>query len=232
VCIEYGSEDQVTTLAWHQRAWQEVNAFAEAWGMQGKIIDDEFVGPHTIHGIGTFFFLDRWLRPQRPAGRDYGCRDDDYCYQDVAPTFHGYGATTSAPYTTQLLDSNPAASIRGKFYVAAGAPVFTGMAFKLARTGNPGNLMVRFGSREGAADLGEAEVLAKNVNAQFDLWYEAALKKPMRLDPTKLYFFELRTESGRTPDDCYVVFGPQPLGGKDFPAAFGLSFQTLTRTAE
>ena len=28
VCIEYGSEDQVTTPAWHQRAWQEVNAFA------------------------------------------------------------------------------------------------------------------------------------------------------------------------------------------------------------
>jgi hypothetical protein len=25
-----------------------------------------------------------------------------------------------------------------------------------------------------------------------------------------------------------VIYGPQPLGGRDYPAAFGLSFQTLT----
>ena len=77
--------------------------------------------------------------------------------------FHGYdlSATPSVPYATQLLDSNPAAAIRGKFYVSAGSPVFTGMAFKLARAGNPGKLMVRFGSQEGAADLGEAEVVVR-----------------------------------------------------------------------
>ena len=67
---------------------------------------------------------------------------------------------------------------------------------------------------------------------QYDLWYEAALKKPVRLDPAKLYYFELRAESGHAPQDAYVVFGPQPLGGEDYPAAFGLSFQTLTRKAE
>ncbi|MGA3326351.1 MAG: prolyl oligopeptidase family serine peptidase [Terriglobia bacterium] len=234
VAIEYGSEDQVTTLTWHQRAWQQANAFAEAWGMQDKIVDDEFIGPHTIHGIGTFFFLDRWLRPERAAGRDYGCRDDDYCYQNLAPGFHGYdlSSTPSAPFAAQLLDSNPAAVIRGQFYVPAGSPVFTGMAFKLARTGNPGNLIVRFGSREGAGDLGEALVLAKNVYPQYDLWYEAALTKPLRLDPTKPYCFELKAESGHGPDDGYVVFGPQPLGGRDYPAAFGLSFRTLTRKGE
>ena len=232
VCIEYGSEDQVTTLAWHQRAWQEVNAFAQSWGMQDKIVDDDFVGPHTIHGIGTFFFLGRWLHPERPAGRDYGCRVDDYCYQNVADTFHGYAATTSVPYATQLLDSNPTTSLRGQFYVAAATPVFTGMAFKLARQGNPGKLIVRFGSRQGAADLGEAEVRSADVYPQYDLWYEAALKKLVRLDAQKLYFFELRAESGHAPEDCYVVFGPQPLGGQDYPAAFGLSFRTLTREGE
>jgi dienelactone hydrolase len=231
VCIEYGSEDQVTTPGWHQRAWQEVNAFAEAWGMQDKIVDEKFLGPHSIHGIGTFFFLDRWLRPERPAGRDYGCRDDDYCYQNLAAGFHGYelGLAPVAPYTTQLLDSSPETVIRGKFYVTAGAPIFTGMAFKLARTGNPGNLMVHFGSKEGSADLGEAEVLAKDVYPQYDLWYAAALKKPVRLDSSKLYYFELRAASGRAPDDAYTVFGPQPLGAKDYPAAFGLSFQTLAQ---
>ena len=234
VCIEYGSEDRVTTPAWHEHAWQDVNAFAESWGMQGKIVDDDFLGPHTIHGIGTFFFLDRWLRPERPAGRDYGCRDDDYCYQNLASGFHGYdlSSTPDVPYATKLLDSSPTATIRGKFYVSAGSPVFTGMAFKLARTGNPGNLIVRFGSQEGSADLGEAEVLSKDVYPEYDLWYEARLRKPVRLDPNKLYFFELRAESGHAQDDDYVVFGPQPLGGRDYPAAFGLSFRTLTQKDE
>jgi cephalosporin-C deacetylase-like acetyl esterase len=234
VCIEYGSEDRVTTPAWHQRAWREVNAFAASWGMQGKIVDDDFLGPHTIHGIGTFFFLDRWLRPERAAGRDYGCRDDDYCNQNLAPGFHGYDLSSNPglPFATQHLDSNPATVIRGKFYVSAGSPVFTGMAFKLARAGNPGNLIVRFGSREGSADLGEAEVLSKDVYPQYDLWYEAELRKPVRLDPMKLYFFELRAESGHAPDDGYVVYGPQPLGGRDYPAAFGLSFRALTRKGE
>jgi dienelactone hydrolase len=234
VSIEYGSEDQVTTLAWHQRAWQETNAFAAAWGMQDKIIDDEFLGPHTIHGIGTFFFLDRWLRPERAAGRDYGCRDDDYCYQNLAAGFHGYDPNSLAgpPYATQLLDSQPAATIRGRFYVTAARPLFTGMAFKLARTGHPGNLIARFGSKEGAADLGEAEVQSEAVYPQYDLWYAAELKNPVRLDPAKLYYFELRAASASAPDNAYVVFGPQPLGGQDYPSAFGLSFRTLARKAE
>jgi hypothetical protein len=228
VCIEYGSEDRVTNPAWHQRAWQEANAFAASWGIQDKIVDDDFLAPHTIHGIGTFSFLDRWLRPERPAGRDYGHRYDDY--QNLAPGFHGYdvSVTSEAPYATQLLDANLAATIRGRFYVSAGSPVFTGMAFKLARAGNPGNLIVRFGSKEGSADLGEAEVPSKDVYPEYDLWYEAGLKKPVRLDPRKLYFFELRAASGHAPDDDYVIYGPQPLGGRDYPAAFGLSFRTLT----
>ncbi len=230
VCIEYGSEDQVTTAAWHDRAWKEVSAFAEAWGMQDKIVDDKFLGPHSIHGISTFFFLDRWLRPERPAGRDYGCRDDDYCYENASPNFHSYAlsATSSVPYVTQLLGSSPSDVIRGTFYVGAGSSVFTGIAFQLARVGNPGNVIIRFGSKEGAADLGEAEVPAQNVYPQYDLWYDAALKKPGRLDPERLYYFELRTESGLAPADAFTVFGPRPLAGVDGPSAFGLSFRTVT----
>jgi len=231
VCIEYGSQDQVTTAAWHQRAWQEVNTFAEAWGMQGKIVDEDFDGPHSIHGIATFFFLDRWLRPDRPAGRDFGCKHDDYCYQNLAPGNHGYDLNTvsGAPYVTKPVDSSPETIIRGQFYVTAGTPTFTGMAFKLARTGNPGNLVVRFGSQEGAADLGEAEVPSQAVDPQNPLWHEATLKSPIRLDPQKLYSFELLAKSGHAPVDDYVVFGPRPLGGEDYPNAFGLSFRTLTR---
>ena len=229
VCIEYGSEDQVTTPGWHQRAWQEVSAFAEAWGMHDKIVDDKFPGPHSIHGIGTFFFLDRWLLPDRAAGRDYGCRDDNYCNENLAPSFHGYdlSSTPTAPYVTQLLDSTPTAVIGGTFYVTPEKPVFTGMAFKLVRAGNPGNLIVRFGSKAGASDLGEAAVPSEQVYPRYDLWYEAGLKKPVRLDPNRLYYFELRTGSGQAPSDAYKVFGPQPLGAKDYPASFGLSFRTL-----
>lgn len=231
VCIEYGSEDQVTTALWHGRAWSEVSAFAESWDMHDKIVDDDFAGPHSIHGIGTFFFIDRWLRPNRAAGRDYGYGTDDYCCRDVAPNMHGYDLTMKggALRATQLLDSNTRTLIRGRFYVPTESPLFTGMEFRLARNGNPGDLLVRFGSIQGAGDIGEARVPSQTVSPQGDRWCESALKRSVRLDPTKLYYFELRTESGRAPVDNYVVYGPQPLGGQDYPNAFGLSFHILSR---
>lgn len=234
VCVEYGSEDPVTTPAWHKRAWREVNAFIESWDMDNKIVDDDFIGPHTIHGIGTFFFLDRWLRPESPAGRDYGCCDDNYCYKTVAPGFHGYSQDSkgAVPYVTQYLDSNHGSAIRGQFYVSDATPVFTGMTFKLARRGNAGDVLVRFGSSEASGDLGEARIYSRDVYLRYDLWYEATLNKPVRLDPKKTYFFELWVESGRSPNDCYAVFGPMPLGGKDIPSNFGLSFRTLVRKDE
>jgi hypothetical protein len=63
-------------------------------------------------------------------------------------------------------------------------------------------------------------------------WYEAMLDKPLRLDPTKTYFFEIATHSGVAPSDSYTLFGPVPLGGKDFPQNFGLSFRTFLRKDE
>ena len=152
VCIEYGLGDPVTTPDWHERAWKEVKAFGDSWDMQDKLVDDRFNGDHAIHGIGTFFFLDRWLRPGRPAGRDYGCCDDEFCDKTVAPGFHGYlpASKESVPYATQLLSSGPISTIRGRFYVSDVKTVLTGMAFKLARNGHPGDLLVRFGSSEGS----------------------------------------------------------------------------------
>jgi len=233
-CIEYGSEDPVTTPVWHKRAWKEVKAWVDAWSMDDKIRDDDFIGPHTIHGIGTFFFLDQWLRPDRPAGRDYGCRDDNYCNESVSPGFHGYSQISKAslPYTTQVLDSSPSSVIHGRFYVSPGSTVLTGMAAKLARVGNPGDLLVKYGSTEGSADLGVATIHARDVYPVYDLWYEAMLDKPLRLDPAKTYFFEIATQSGTAPNDSYTVFGPAPLGGKDLPSNFGLSFRTFVRMDE
>jgi hypothetical protein len=231
VSIEYGSEDPVTTPAWHQQAWKQVKAFMNSWGMDDKIVDDDFIGPHTIHGIGTFFFLDRWLRPERPAGRDYGCCDYSYCYETVAPGSHGYSQSPKGPvpYATQVIDSNQSSTIRGQFYVSDDVTVFAGMAFKIARTGIPGDLVLKFGSAEQSADLGAARIHSKDVYPQYDLWYEAILDKAVRLDPRKIYFFEIGAESGLAPHDCYTVYGPTPLGGKDFPSSFGLSFRTVVR---
>jgi hypothetical protein len=107
--------------------------------------------------------------------------------------------------------------------------MFTGMTFKIARNGNPGDVVVKFGSSQGSDDLGEARVLSKDVYPHYDLWYEAILKKPVALDFKKTYFFEIKAESGQAPKDCYTVFGPKPLGGEDYPFNFGLSFKTLTR---
>jgi hypothetical protein len=211
-----------------------VKAFIESWDMNDKIVDDDFIGPHTIHGIGTFFFLDRWLRPEHPGECDYGCRDSNYCDETMAPGFHGYSQSSKAsvPYATQVLDSNPSSAIGGRFYVSDNSTVFAGMAFKIARAGIPGDLLVKFGSAEASADLGVARIHSSDVYPHDDLWYEAIFCKPVRLDPRKIYFFEIEAESGRAPNDCYTVFGPMPLGGKDLPSSFGLSFRSFLRKDE
>jgi dienelactone hydrolase len=234
VCIEHGQGDRVTPPEGHERAWKEVKEFADAWNVSDRIINDDYDGPHTIHGIGTFFFVDRWLRPERPAGRDYGCCDDGYCYKTIAPGLHGYVATSqeTETYVTQLLDSDQNSLIRGRFYVSNSSPVFVGMALKLSRVGHPGDLVIRMGSREGTSNLAEARIHADDVYPQYDLWYEAKAKRPVKLDPTKLYFFEITAESARSPADCYTLYGPKPLGAKDFPSDFGLSFRTLVRKDE
>jgi len=232
VCIEWGLNDPVTTPAWHREAWAEVKKFADAWNMDDKILSDDFIGPHTIHGIGTFFFIDRWLRPQRSAGRDYGCNDEDYCNKDVAPGFHGYAPSSEIPYVTHAVDSSKKSAITGRFYVSNVSPEMAGMALKLSRVGNPGELVVGLGSREGESDLGELSLEAKEVSPGYGLGYDLKLKHPLRLDPRKLYWFEVKALAGATPQDAYTVYGPKPLGGDDYPKNFGLSFRILTTRGE
>jgi hypothetical protein len=233
VCIEWGRDDAVTPPAWHRRAWDQVERIAAAWNWD-SVVDDDFIGPHTIHGIQTFFFIDHWLRPERSAGRDYGCRDLTYCYETVAPDFHGYSLTSQAiiPYVTHSLDSDHDSVIRGSFYLSKESTMFTGMAFKLARVGNPGDLIVQFGSRAGAHDVGEARIPGNEIYPHVDLWYAALLNKPVRLNPLQLYFFKITAESGRAPENCFEVFGPKPLGGEDYPEKFGVSFRVLTKDGD
>ena len=241
-CVEWGINDGITPPEWHKRVWEDLTAkYINPWEMTGKVVDEDFIGPHTIHGIGTFFFADRWLRPERSAGRDYGCDDEHYCDLVVAPGFHGYAPRSDVPYVAQLLDSTQDSMIRGKFYVSNVYPELTGIKFKLSRIGNPGDLVVLLGSQEGGEDLGELRLPGKEVYPSYDLWYELKLKQPVALDPRKLYWFEVRSASGHAPQDAYTVYGPKPfvgpeadapLGGVDFPHNFGLSFQVLTKRGE
>jgi hypothetical protein len=73
VCIEFAEHDGTTTPLWHARAWEQVTAFKDAWGIGGltdRIVRVHFDGIHEIHGVETFDFLNRWLRPEHSAGRD------------------------------------------------------------------------------------------------------------------------------------------------------------------
>jgi hypothetical protein len=69
VCVEFGEQDITTTPEWHARAWAQVEEFARAWDARDRIVRDRFDGPHEIHGVLTFQFLDRWLRPVRASER-------------------------------------------------------------------------------------------------------------------------------------------------------------------
>jgi dienelactone hydrolase len=227
VCVEYGEGDGTTTPEWHTRAWQEVERWKEAWGLDGleeKVARVHYDGVHEIHGVGTIDFLNRWLLPERPAGRDYN-------YDLLGPQRDNSGLSDASdatlPYLTHRLDSGAGAVVKGRFYVSSLSPVFTGLAIRLSRVGQPGDVIVRFGSKDGAADLGEARIPAQSINPLFDLWFKAETK-PVRLDPTKLYFFEVRVTSGRGPRDCYWIYGPKPYGGKDIDPNFGLSYEVLS----
>ncbi len=228
--VEWGLTDPTTTPEWHNLGWQDLKEkYIDPWEMNNKVIDAAYVGPHTIHGIETFYFIDRWLRPERSAGRDYGC-NDDYCNLDVAPDRHGYAPISQPFYATQLVDSAKDSLIRGRFYVSDDSAQLTGMGFKLSRVGHPGDLVVKIGSNKGESDLGELRLQEKAVYSGYDFWYDMSLAHPVRLDPRKEYWFEVQATSGESANDGYVVYGPKPLGGDDYPQSFGLSFRVLTKS--
>lgn len=228
VCVEYGDYDTTTTPQWHARAWGQVEEYKKAWGLDGlvaNVVRVHYNGIHEIHGVGTVDFLNRWIRPERPAGRDYAY---DRLEQPHGTSGLSDASEATLPYVTHHLDMNPDTAVEGRFYVSSLSPLFTGMALRLSRAGHPGDVVVRFGSAAGRGDLGEARIAAEAVHPLSDLWYTAKVQ-PVRLDPAKLYFFWVGTESGRAPENSYIVYGPRPYGGKDVPPNFGLSYQVLTK---
>jgi len=224
VCIEYGQHDDSTPPEWHQRAWGKVSQFASAWNMTDNVVRDHFYGEHEIHAIGTIDFLNHWLRPDLPAGRDYADRVEHN------PPDAKEAATDSAeslPYVTNALDSGKLNLVQGTFYVSRVNPVLSGIAVKASRVENPGDLLMVFGSHSGAADLGRVRITAQSIARLEAHWVE--VKVPVeRLDPEKLYYLEARAESGELPDDYYILYGPRPLGGKCYPPEFPWAFHVLS----
>jgi hypothetical protein len=129
---------------------------------------------------------------------------------------------------THRLDSREETGIEGEFYVPRGAEMMTGFALKAARIGRPGDLVVTLGTERGKGDLVSTRLRGADVLPQYDLWYDTKLEKALRLAGGRLYFFRLSVEPRGAPDDYYLLYGPRPLGGQDFPRRFGLAFRVLT----
>jgi dienelactone hydrolase len=218
VMVEFAQRDGTTFPAWHQRAWDEVAAVATAWQAPDRFVRDRFEGVHEIHGIGAFEFLDRWLRPAASFRRDY-----EYRMWPSLRDLPGLGDASpdTFPYVTHPLDAYPGTWVRGSFRPSG---QFSGLSFRLSRTGSPGALVVRYGTTRGAEDLGVSRVAASEIFPLYDLWTDAPVP-PRALDPAREVWFELRAESGRAPDDYFTLYGPRPLGGSRYPAEFAAAFR-------
>lgn len=216
-CIEFGERDGITTPEWTAYAWKQVVAWRDPLGLADRITLAHYDGVHEIHAVEAVDFLDRFLRPDRPVGRD--------CDAD------GVGPDGREPFVTQVLDSRPESRFGGRFWIRAGASQFRGMAVRLSRVGKPGPLEVRFGSRPGGDDLGTATLLPEAVKPDGDAWCTLQVD-PRAVEPGVLVYYDVGCTGGTAPDDHYVVHGPRPIGGKDWPDRFALSYRVLTDRAE
>ncbi len=223
VCIEYGENDAVTPPGWHRRAWQKLQAFAGVWDARQLIVRDVFQGNHEIHFIGALDFLNRWLRPERPAVRDF-----TNLHFDPGASPDKTAAAQPRPVSvTHKIDAGQASIVRGAFHVSTDSPVFSGMSFRMTKVGEPGDVLVRFGSSEGCQDIGEVRINASLVSSSEGAWTAAHIV-PVRLDPGKQYYFEITVEWGwMQQGSYYLASGPAPLGGQRIPPHFGISFRTL-----
>ncbi len=246
VCVEFAERDSTTTPEWHRKAWDQVVAYAKAWDISDQIARIHFDGIHEIHGDATLDFIRRWLRPEEASGQEYAyddfprrtCKDcraslaaevERLEDQDNIP--HMYRPdTVELPYLAHELDASKESLVRGRFRVGTASPVFAGMAIKASRAGYPGDLIMRFGSQEGGADIGEARVPANTIDPSFDLWWEGHVK-PIRLEAGKEYYFELSAAAGSIPEgNYYVIYGPKPLGGLNYPPYLPVAYRVLTET--
>jgi hypothetical protein len=226
VCVEFANRDTTTSPEWANRAWAGVAQWARAWDSEDKYVRDHFDGVHEIHGIGTFDFLNRWLRPELLPGRDY-----DYNLKPIKTDLPGIGDPSEdiGPYVATSLDSSRENVVRGDFYVTKEASQFHGIRIRVSRVGQPGDLVVSFGSEAGKDDLGQSRIGSGAIHPLYDLAYEVRIE-PQELEPLRKYHFEIRAEDAWIrQDNYYRIYGPKPLGGRDYLPRFALSYQVLAQ---
>jgi dienelactone hydrolase len=105
------------------------------------------------------------------------------------------------------------------------------VAVRLSRVGQPGPLEIRFGTRPGADDLGTATVSSDSVLPDQQAWCS------LRIDPRPVaagtvVYYEMGCTEGAASENHYLLYGPRPIGGRDWPNRFGLSYCVLTDRAQ
>ena len=133
-------------------------------------------------------------------------------------------AADTLPYRTRWLDS--AAGHDEQFRVGSVDRTFRGIAFRLSRVGEPGSLIVRYGSTPGSGELGEARIPASAIHPVWDLWYGAEISL-ISLDPGRVYYVSLHAERGAAPRDGYLLYGPRQLGGVPASDAFDAAYRLI-----
>jgi hypothetical protein len=149
VMVEFADRDGTTTPAWHERACAEVVPLARTWQMEQKWVRDSFSGLHEIGGMRTFEFLDQWLRPQWGSAR---LPDSD--------------AVIEHPLGPQPL--------RDTFRLGTTQPLFAGLRLRLSRGAAASAVVVRYGSRPGARELGEVRLEPAALSPRAG-WYNARI---------------------------------------------------------
>ncbi len=203
VCIEFGQRDGITTPEWTAYAWKQMVAVRDHLGLADRIELAHYDGTHEIHGVETFDFLNRFLRPERTVGRD------------------------GDALVEHVLDRRDGSHIGGRFWIPTGAKELRGMAVRLSRVGKPGPLEVRFGTAPGKQDLGVATLPADAAPPSRQTWCTLQIG-PQAVRPGQLVYFEIGCAQGAAPSDHYIVYAPRPLGGTHWGDGFGLSYRVLT----
>jgi hypothetical protein len=155
---------------------------------------------------------------------------DDYEPPIAAPNASGQtlGKPGSpASFVTHILDSRAETKIGGNFWIPAGAKELRGMAIKLSRTGQPGSMEIRFGSRLGSDDIGTAKLDSSDVDFDRVAWREVQIT-PHPLRAGTLVYYDITCASSKTRDGHFVIYGPRPIGGEDWPSSFALSYKVIT----
>jgi len=220
VCVEFGEHDGITTPQWTDYAWKQVVAIRDHLKQTDRVWLAHYDGVHEVHGVESFDFLDRFLWPERTVGRDFE-------YTMLGTKVNALTQVIDLPFVKQTLDSAPESWLRGRFWLPVGAKESRGMAVKLMSTGHPAPLEARFGTAPGRDDLGTATLAPEQMAPLFEQWYELTVT-PRSLPAGEFIYYELRCSGGKAPADCYTFWGPRPLGGKDYPERFGLSYRVLT----